>query len=114
MDTGRKHMSNGFDGWREATLAWSVCRSLHREYCKKRDPFYTTRQGDFERHEEAARAKMNQLAPGATVLPADEDMPDDALALFSRLRGHHTQSEHANDGKRYYHLFKKIVSEGKK
>lgn len=44
------------EGWKEAAIAWSVCASLHREYCKGKDPFYTTRQSDFKKHEEHARA----------------------------------------------------------
>jgi hypothetical protein len=42
-------------GWKEAAIAWEVCASIHKAYCKKRDPFYTTRQGDFTRHAAAAR-----------------------------------------------------------
>jgi hypothetical protein len=46
-----------FEGWKEAAIAWAVCASIHREYAKGKDPFYTTRQSDFVKHEEAARAK---------------------------------------------------------
>jgi hypothetical protein len=46
------------DGWQEATLAWSICASIHREYAKGKDPFYKTRQADFQRHEADARARM--------------------------------------------------------
>jgi hypothetical protein len=51
IDTERKQ------GWKEAAIAWSVCASLHRKYCKGRDPFYKTRQADFVRHEKRARAE---------------------------------------------------------
>ena len=44
-------------GWLEATIAWAVCASLHREFAKGRDPLYKTRQKDFTKHEEDARAK---------------------------------------------------------
>ena len=43
-------------GWQEATIAWAVCASIHREYAKGKDPFYKTRQSDFTRHEAASRA----------------------------------------------------------
>ena len=42
----------------EATIAWACCASLHREYAKGKDPFYTTRQADFVKHEETARASL--------------------------------------------------------
>ena len=45
------------DGWEEATIAWSVCASIHREYAKGKDPFYATRQADYVKHEIAAREK---------------------------------------------------------
>jgi hypothetical protein len=47
-------------GWEEATIAWAVCASLHREYCKGKDPFYKTRQADFLKHETDARAALVQ------------------------------------------------------
>lgn len=40
---------------KEAIIAWSVCASIHREYAKGKDPFFSTRQSDFIKHEEAAR-----------------------------------------------------------
>ena len=53
------HIQRGVpDGWKEATIAWEVCASIHREYAKKKDPFFTTRQADFMRHAEAARAAL--------------------------------------------------------
>lgn len=39
----------------ERAVAWEVCASMHRDYCKKVDPFYTTRQADFTRHAAEAR-----------------------------------------------------------
>lgn len=45
-------------GWKEATIAWSVCASIHREYAKGKDPFYKTRQADFVRHENTARRAL--------------------------------------------------------
>jgi hypothetical protein len=53
-------------GWLEATAAWAVCASIHRQYCKGKDPFYTTRQADFTKHEAAARAKLNALLQHAS------------------------------------------------
>lgn len=55
------------DGWKEATIAWEVCASIHREYAKKKDPFFSTRQADFVRHTETARAAM--LAAGMVGEP---------------------------------------------
>lgn len=53
------HIQRGVvGGWKEATIAWEVCVSIHREYAKKKDPFFTTRQADFMRHAEAARAAL--------------------------------------------------------
>ncbi len=42
----------------DAIIAWSVCASVHREYCRKTDPLFTTRQGDFVKHESDARAAI--------------------------------------------------------
>lgn len=44
--------------WEEATIAWSVCASIHREYAKGKDPVFKTRQADFIRHEKEAREKL--------------------------------------------------------
>jgi hypothetical protein len=41
---------------KEACIAWSVCASIHREYAKGKDALFTTRQADFVKHEEDARA----------------------------------------------------------
>ena len=66
------HIQRGVpEGWKEATIAWEVCASIHREYAKKKDPFFTTRQSDFVRHAEAARAAMLAAAPA----PAEVPMP---------------------------------------
>ena len=51
-------------GWKEATIAWSVCASIHREYGKRRDALYTTRQADFLKHETDARAALAELEEG--------------------------------------------------
>lgn len=40
------------------TSAWSVCVSVHREFGKRRDPLYSTRQADFVRHEDNARCSL--------------------------------------------------------
>jgi HAMP domain-containing protein len=53
------------DGWEEAAIAWEVCASIHREYAKKRDPFFTTRQGDFTRGADKARAALEGIPPEA-------------------------------------------------
>lgn len=58
-------MNTEAEGWKEATIAWSVCASIHREYCKGRDPFYTTRQADFTKHEHDARERYLSLSSEA-------------------------------------------------
>lgn len=45
------------DGWKEAAIAWEVCASLHREFCKGRDPLFKVRQSDFVKHAEDARTR---------------------------------------------------------
>ena len=52
------------DGWKEAAIAWEVWASIHREYGKGKDPFFNTRQGDFVKHANDARA-MLAAAPEA-------------------------------------------------
>lgn len=42
----------------ETAVAWSICASIHREYAKGKDPFFKTRQADFTKHENDARAKI--------------------------------------------------------
>jgi len=42
---------------KEATIAWTVCASIHREYAKGRDPFFKTRQADFVKAADKARAQ---------------------------------------------------------
>jgi hypothetical protein len=49
------------EGWQEAVIAWAVCASIHRQFCKGRDPFFRTRQSDFVKHEKAAREKFASL-----------------------------------------------------
>ena len=55
----------------EATIAWACCASIHRVYAKRKDPFYTTRQADFVKHEETARAALR--AAGHLPAPPSED-----------------------------------------
>ena len=43
------------DGWKEAAISWEVCASIHREYARGKDPFFSTRQGDFVKHAQDAR-----------------------------------------------------------
>ena len=64
------HIQRGVpDGWKEATIAWGVCAPIHREYAKKKDPFFSTRQADFVSHTEAARAAMLAAALRGEVKP---------------------------------------------
>jgi predicted transcriptional regulator len=43
--------------WIEATAGWACCASIHRQYARGKDALYRTRQADFIKHEERARAK---------------------------------------------------------
>ncbi len=44
------------EGMKEAAIAWTVCASIHREYAKRRDPLFKTRQADFVKAADKARA----------------------------------------------------------
>ena len=46
------------NGWLEAAVAWEICASLHQQYCKGKDALFTTRQSDFVKHAENARARI--------------------------------------------------------
>lgn len=58
------------NGWMEAAIAWEVCASLHRQYCKGKDALFTTRQSDFVKHAENARglASHGQAPAGAAPI----------------------------------------------
>ena len=47
-------------GWLEAAIAWEVCASLHRKFCKGKDALFSTRQADYVRHAEDARKKVQE------------------------------------------------------
>ena len=59
------------EGWKEAAIAWEVCASLHREYCKGKDPFFKARQADFVKHAEASREKA--LGPSSAEDKTDAE-----------------------------------------
>lgn len=44
-----------WEGWKEAAIAWTVCASVHQQWAKGKDAFYTTRQSDFNKHADHAR-----------------------------------------------------------
>ena len=44
----------------EAAIAWEVCASLHRKFCKGKDALFSTRQADYVRHAEDARKKVQE------------------------------------------------------
>lgn len=46
------------EGWKEASIAWNVCASIHEKFAKGKDPLYSTRHADFIRHAEAAHAMI--------------------------------------------------------
>lgn len=73
------------EGWKEATIAWEVCASIHREYAKKKDPFFTTRQADFVKHTEAARAAL--LAHIERGVPEGNERDEWEAVVFT-LMGH--------------------------
>ena len=56
--TGAQPAPSVPNGWKEAAIAWEVCASIHREYGKGKDPFFNTRQGDFVKHANDARAML--------------------------------------------------------
>ena len=47
-------------GWLEAAVAWEVCASLHRKFCKGKDALFSTRQADYVRHAEDSRKKAQE------------------------------------------------------
>ena len=57
-------------GWLEAAIAWEVCASLHRKFCKGKDALFSTRQADYVRHAEDARKKA-QERPDADEIAVD-------------------------------------------
>ena len=58
------------NGWLEAAIAWEVCASLHRQYCKGKDALLTTRQSDFVKHAENARGRAaHGQAPAQAAEP---------------------------------------------
>lgn len=72
------------EGWKEAAIAWSVCTSIHREYAKKRDPFFSTRQSDFTEYEEHARSML-----AASPSPPGQPPHDERIAIISRWSDKH-------------------------
>lgn len=55
------------DGWKEAAIAWEVCASIHNQWAKGKDALFTTRQSDFVKHAENARAMLAAPQPPAQV-----------------------------------------------
>ena len=53
--------AGGFEGWKEAAIAWSVCASIHEQWAKGKDALYKTRHADFKRHAERARKLASEL-----------------------------------------------------
>lgn len=48
------------EGWKEASIAWSVCQSIHEKYAKGKDPLYTTRNNHFIKHAEHCRRMLRE------------------------------------------------------
>ena len=59
-------------GWLEAAIAWEVCASLHRQYCKGKDALFTTRQSDFVKHAENARGRAHPAQEARVPLSEDQ------------------------------------------
>ena len=55
FNAGKQSAPSVPDGWKEAAISWEVCASIHREYARGKDPFFSTRQGDFVKHAQDAR-----------------------------------------------------------
>ena len=73
------------NGWLEAAVAWEVCASLHRQYCKGKDALFTTRQSDFVKHAENARVRAHPAQEARVPLNVD------ALAQeIRRVDGNHS------------------------
>lgn len=72
------------NGWKEAAIAWEVCASIHREYGKGKDPFFNTRQGDFVKHANDARA-MLAAAPKQEAQPAPSEQDESGRKLWARF-----------------------------
>lgn len=72
------------DGWKEAAIAWEVCASIHREYGKGKDPFFNTRQGDFVKHANDARA-MLAAAPKQEAQPAPIEQDTSVRKAWARF-----------------------------
>ena len=83
---GVASVSAGSDnGWLEAAVAWEVCASLHRQYCKGKDALFTTRQSDFVKHAENARGRASHGQAPAEVSPtAGMNIPQRILHVGGR------------------------------
>ena len=53
----KDELSERAQAWLESAIAWEVCASIHRQFAKGRDAMFTTRQADYLRHANEARAK---------------------------------------------------------
>ena len=72
------------NGWKEAAIAWEVCASIHREYGKGKDPFFNTRQGDFVKHANDARA-MLAASPKQEAQPAPSEQDASVRKAWARF-----------------------------
>lgn len=73
------------NGWMEAAIAWEVCASLHRQYCKGKDALFTTRQSDFVKHAENARGRAPHGQAPADLSPtAGMNIPQRILHVGGR------------------------------
>lgn len=61
------------EGWKEAAIAWEVCASIHRKWAKGRDALFNTRQADFTRHAEEARAAYRAIEQAVAQHNEGED-----------------------------------------
>ena len=47
--------------WLDASLAWRICASVHREFARGKDSLFNTRQADFLRHAEESMKKAKEV-----------------------------------------------------
>ncbi len=110
-------------GWKEAAIAWEVCRSIHERFAKKKDALYSTRHADFEKHANDARQKIIkqkqelETNKAARALKSLEDNKIESseqeieanISWVRRCLGYNVDSEEALE---IYNIYKNYREEG--